>query len=143
MCTVVIFIKPNNDHPDPSQDWRKFKLGDVIDVLESEDGIVGMDVSGPRALGWFATIIVPSVPASDLISLCTQDVDDGTDQPRRLRVNKIDVPGLKNALTPAMKTALQNNLPVTVTGPQLLSFRSVKPPVTQPSVIGTDPKVIG
>lgn len=129
MCTIFIFIKADNIHPDPSQDWRKFKAGDVIDVIDSDTGYGGEGVTGPNASGIFATIILPGVQASEVVSLCMGDEDDGTDQPRRLRINKIDVDGIRNTLTIAMKTALRNNQPVTITKAQLLSFRSTKPAI--------------
>lgn len=66
MCSILIFIKPDNDHPDPSLDWQRFKVGDVIDIAEADDFHWGDDIQGPGALGWWTVVVVPNVQKAQL-----------------------------------------------------------------------------
>lgn len=69
MCSILIFIKPDNDHPNPAEDWKKFKAGDVIDISEIDKLHWGDDIQGPRALGWWKVVVVPRVRKSKLAHL--------------------------------------------------------------------------
>ena len=98
MCSLLIFAKPDNDHPDKSLDWKRFKRGDVIDVRDDDDFFWGTDIQGPKALGWWRVIVLPGVAASDVIGLALSGpkVDDfAFDSPYLLRANKVDLDALE------------------------------------------------
>lgn len=146
MCSVVIFAKPDNDHPDPALDWTKFKRGDVIDINDDDNFFWGSHVQGDNALGWWNVIVVPGVAANDIISLCMGDpIPFVLPALYRIRVNSIDLDGLLASPSQAQSTSSKSSgsqintgidntdvsvAPDLVTDTDtLLSFRSVKPPL--------------
>lgn len=96
MCSIVIFAKPDNDHPDPDLDHHKFKRGDVIDISDDDAMFWGHDVHGKTALGWWRVVVLPGVAAKDLQSLVMGDAAQlGDKDPPRLRSNRIDLDALE------------------------------------------------
>jgi len=137
MCSVLIFAKPDNNHPDPTLDWQKFKRGYVVDVRDPDDFFWGDDIQGSKALGWWRVVLVPGTPASELQSLTGGDPPPEPAAPCRLRVNKIDLDALERG------KKLKKTDILTVTAKDLLALRSLVPAVVNPHVIGDDPKVVG
>lgn len=96
MCSIVIFAKADNDHPDPNLDHLKFKRGDVIDISDDDAMFWGHDVHGNTPLGWFRVVVLPGVAAKDLQSLLMGDpMQLGDKDPPRLRANRINLDGLE------------------------------------------------
>jgi hypothetical protein len=137
MCSILIFAKPDNDHPDPSLDWQKFKRGYVIDIHDSDDFYWGNDIQGAEALGWWRVVVVPGAPASALQSLTAGDVPPNPVGAYRLRTNKIDL----DILERGKKLKKTDTLPVELA--DFLALRSIVPPVVNLHEIGKDPKDIG
>jgi hypothetical protein len=69
MCNVLVFIKPDNEHDDPKQDWSKYKAGDVVDIVEKDKLHWGAAVEGPASLGWWRAVSVPGVRKEKLAHL--------------------------------------------------------------------------
>ena len=90
MCRVFIFAKANNDHPDPSLDWTRFKRGDVVEVLE--DGKFGGQSVETDPL--FYIVEVPGVPVSDLVALKLGREDPTGEFYPQLTTNRLDLDAL-------------------------------------------------
>lgn len=128
MCSVLIFTKPDNEHDDPAQDWKKFKAGDVIDISEFDNWDWGGDIQGPNALGWWSVVVVPRAQKAQLAYL----LDSGpmpfvtlTEQSQaevrhQRRMWSVDV----SALTPGMSL------------PQFSALVVAKPDLVNLNVIG-------
>lgn len=58
MCSIVIFAKPDNDHPDSALDHQKFKRGDVIDVHDDDDFDWGREAEISQAVAPDAHAVV-------------------------------------------------------------------------------------
>lgn len=141
MCSLLIFAKPDNNHPDPTLDWQKFKRGDVIDSRDDDNFFWGNDIQGPKALGWWRVVVIPGVPAKDFLGL--QMGDDPSlinpKMPIRLRINKIDVDALemmaKDASNPAVTTDQFDAVKMTTDTSTLLSVRTTKPALSTDLVL--------
>ena len=127
MCSVLIFVKTDNTHDDPSQDWKKFKAGDVIDINEKDKFDWGAAIQGPDALGWWRVVTVPGAQTADLAVLLSADPmpygivnPDPTMIPHRKRIHALKVAGLQD----------------TMTAGELLALATLKPAMSNPSVIG-------
>ena len=95
MCSILIFVKPDNIHSDPTKQWQKFGVGDVIDINNDDSFFWGNDIQGPNALGWWRVIVLPRVPAKFLQGLLSSEIlnrPDTDDAPRKLRIQKLDMP---------------------------------------------------
>ncbi len=107
MSSILVFIKPYNDHPDPAQDWKRFKAGDVIDVHSDDDMDWGSDVQGPNALGWWMVVTVPDATKVQLDSLIMSEPlpyesiqpSNIAEVPRLLRTWALDVNQLRPSMT--------------------------------------------
>lgn len=134
MCSVLIFVKPDNNHDNPAEDWKKFKAGDVIDIHENDNLKWGDDIDGPNSLGWWKVVVVPNVPKALLASLTSSDVlplvaivpENPVEYPHRIRKFTVDLSQLKDEMT----------------FDELLAAASMKPEMVNPAIIG-QPNVIG
>lgn len=98
MCSILVFAKDDNIHPDPKQQWRKFGRGDVIDIHEDDAFFWGNDIQGPKALGWWRVVVMPGVPKEKVLGLLSEEVLDYPaleSAPRKLRINKIDLDAIE------------------------------------------------
>lgn len=128
MCSVLIFIKPDNDHDDPSLDWRKFKAGDVIDISEFDNFNWGGDIQGPNALGWWSAVVVPRAQKAQLaylmesgpMALVSIMPLNPADAKHQRRLWTVDI----TALAPEMSIG------------DFVSIVSAKPPAVDLNVIG-------
>lgn len=133
MCSILIFSKPDNDHPDPAQDWKKFKRGDVIDMNDDDHFFWGGDIQGPKALGWWRVVVLPGVAAKTLRGLQAGDLPSVLDPqaPVRLRVNKIDLDALETMAKDARNLAVVpdqfDTAKLATDTSTLLSVRATKP----------------
>lgn len=139
MSSLLVFAKPDNIHPDPTQDWRKFKRGDVIDVNDDDNFFWGTDIQGKDALGWWRIVVLPGVPASQVLSMLFGDNMDplNPDQPIRLRINQVNLDGLEQGQV--LKTTDQ----VTTDFNSFIALRTSKPPLPKVGVDGQPAVVIG
>lgn len=107
MCSILIFVKPDNVHPDPSLDWQKFKAGDVIDVMDADDFYWGDDIQGPNPLGWWKVVTLPNVSSVDVkylldgavLPLVSIAPEDPTTYPHAIRLKFVDVSLLNDVMT--------------------------------------------
>ena len=135
MCSVLIFTKPENDHDDLAQDWKKHKCGDVIDISNIDKFEWGKSITGPDSLGWWTVITVPGAHKSALEGLLSSDPMpygsiDPADRlviPHRIRTHTVDVQRLKPEMTVD----------------QLLSIACVKPEVPVNALFGAAINEIG
>lgn len=141
MCSILVFAKPDNLHPDPRKQWSKFERGDAIAVQDDDDFFWGEEVHGKRALGWWRVIVLPGVPAAKMQSLAEPEVLEYPaldDAPRKLRAVKIDLDAIE------VEAKLQAGRDLTITEkveqsePAVLAKVSIKP-ATAPD--GSDVKV--
>jgi hypothetical protein len=128
MCSVLIFVKPENDHADPALDWQKFKAGDVVDIAEKDNFYWGDDIQGPSPLGWWSVVVVPKTQKSRLTHLM-----DSGEMPlvSLLPANPVEVRHQKR-LWAVDTTALAPSM----TLPELLAVASRKPAMSNSNVIG-------
>lgn len=128
MCSVLIFIKPDNEHDDPRFDWQKFKAGDVIDVQWKDKFEWGADIQGPDALGWWAVVVVPGAAVADVEHLlesgpmpfASLNEQSRAEVPHQKRLRSVDV----SRLAPTMLLA------------EFLAIAFEKPPMVNYNVIG-------
>lgn len=101
MCSILIFAKPDNDHPDPDLDHTKFKRGMVVEVHENDDFFWGNDIHGKTALGWWRVVVVPGAKAADFAALAMGDhpLKEGPEHPR-LRANILDLDAIEASHKP-------------------------------------------
>lgn len=143
MCTLFVFAKADNDHPDPKIDAAKYKVGHVIDVLDEDDASGGLEVDGKNALGWWTKVVIPGVPAAKYRYLCDGDPTPRPGDPApttypRLRINVLDLAAVKLAAPVDQKGT------VTVPSEAVLTDAvSVAQRKAVATVIGDDPAVIG
>ena len=130
MCSIVVFAKADNIHPDPKLQWQKFGRGDVIDMSEDDNCFWGNDVQGPNALGWWRVIVLPGVPTAKVRGLLSPEIlgRQALDSaPRKLRANKLDLDALEAAAVTSMGKALAKTDVVHATEPMVLGRMSLKP----------------
>lgn len=130
MCSILIFIKPdNNNNLDPTMDWKKFKAGDVIDINEDDGFYWGEDIQGPNALGWWKVVVVPGVQKVQLAYLLASETlpyvsleplspDEVRHQKRNFAVSSLEL------LQPSMSLS------------ELSALIFAKPPLPRLNVIG-------
>lgn len=133
MCSLLIWAKPDSA-PDKIPDWQKFKRGDVIEIHDDDNFHWGADVQGPQALGWWRVVVLPKIPAKDLISLVQNDApgpDTGIEIPYLLRVNTVGLDALevmeKDQANVAVVTDQIYAAKMTTDKNTLLSVRTTKP----------------
>lgn len=136
MARIVVWAKPDNDHPDPVIDAQKFKRGMVVDVLEDGQE-AGKDVEQGA---WWRVVEAPG-PAADYAHLLGMD-PEFRDQRQfgklnpfpRKRVNALDLDaleasvGLSSGQRPAQK--------VEVMKAAALAQVKTRAAVENPTVIG-------
>lgn len=135
MCSVLIFAKPDNDHPDPKLDWTKFKRGDVIAARDDDNFFWGNDIQGPKALGWCRVVILPGVAASELGTLMGEEVlsyPAPDNAPRKLRSVKVDLDAIEAEAVAVKGQPLDKAEAAAQTKVTLFAKVSVKPE-TKPS----------
>lgn len=128
MCSVLIFTKPDNEHEDPAQDWKRFKAGDVIDISEFDNFYWGDDIQGPNALGWWSVVVVPRAQKAQIaylleagaLPLVSLEPLNTAEVPHQKRLWTIDL----NMLAPEMSLA------------ELSAAVSAKPAMSSMNVIG-------
>lgn len=124
-------------HPDPSMQWMRHDVGDVVDIADDDDFNWGLCVTDPDhdAAGMFKVVVLLGVAMADILSLATGDsAFDVSDAPRRLRINKIDLDGLHATVAPKVQSrgaiAVVDADPAIVTDlDTLMSFTTLKPPL--------------
>lgn len=136
MARIIVWAKPDNDHPDPVIDAQKFKRGMVVDVLEDGQE-AGADVEKGA---WWRIVEAPG-SASDYANLLGMD-PEFRDQRQfgklnpfpRKRVNALDLDALEAAAglsrgdRPAEKVA--------TTKAAALAQVKARAPVDNPTVLG-------
>ncbi len=106
MCNILIFAKENNSHPDPTEDWKKFKAGDVIDIAEEDDFFWGNDIDGDNPLGWWIKVKVKNVSKSKYLHLLeSEEVNiqsisfiDKENIPHQIRSHCVDINKMKSEM---------------------------------------------
>ncbi len=106
MARLIVWAKPDNDHPDPVVNARKFKRGMVVDVLEDGQH-AGNDVEKGD---WWRIVEVPGEPAASFASLLQADPKftkldlflSEAQYPRK-RVSVLDLDAIEGGKVPADK----------------------------------------
>jgi hypothetical protein len=124
MARLIVFAKPDNDHPDPELNAAKFKRGDVVDVLP--DGVdPGRDIMGQgdqNLAGWWRVIDVPGLTAEEAQTFLSHQNDADGIVPRK-RLNGLDLDALETAAAQALGRALGRTERLSRTRLQVIAAR--------------------
>lgn len=144
MARIVVWAKPDNDHPDILIDARKFKRGMVVDIL-ADGQEAGADI---EAGGWWRIIEAPG-PVSLYEDLLGADPEFNDEKlfptlnpmPRK-RVQAVDLDAVEDAAGLRGKSP---ELPIRVTRAALVAQQKILAKRDNPTVIGPSEaiKVIG
>lgn len=146
MCSILIFAKPDNDHPDPTLDWQKFKRGDVVDIHEDDNFFWGNDIVGPNALGWWRVLVLPGVPKASMMGLLTEEkrsVLELDTSPRYLRANKVNIDAIEQQYVTETGKVIERTTILQKDETNFLKEVSLKAPWQNQNVIGDNLNVIG
>lgn len=148
MAEIIVRIRAHPSTGDFYRDCRALGPGDVIEVMPDGHGWGVLDQQNPD----WRIIKFPGVPVRDLLAFLAPEVGTDPAQPSKTlqpRAFKFDLtnPGLPTELKAVIADdarTLPKVEPVTkMASTDVLAFKVAKPAITDPAVIGVDPKVIG